>query len=56
MKLNSINYSHVLRLMKEMNYQGYFAIEYVWMDWENCDDVDTVSETVLMRDLANKYR
>jgi sugar phosphate isomerase/epimerase len=56
MKKNSIDYAHVLHAMKEVGYLGYFAIEYVWIDWENCNDVDNISETVLMRDLANQYR
>lgn len=56
LKKNSIDYARVLQVMKELGYSGYFAIEYVWIDWENCNDVDIVSETVLMRDLANRYR
>jgi sugar phosphate isomerase/epimerase len=56
MKKNSIDYARVLQAMKEIGYCGYFAIEYVWIDWENCNDVDVLSETVLMRDLANRYR
>jgi len=56
MKRNAIDYARVLQAMTTVGYGGYFAIEYVWIDWENCNDVDTLSETVLMRDLANRYR
>lgn len=27
----------------------YVAVEYVWVDWEGCNEVDNVSETILMR-------
>lgn len=56
MKKNTIDYERVLASLKRLGYPGYFAIEYVWIDWENCNDVDNVSETVLMCDLANRYR
>lgn len=53
---NTIDYLRVLQRMKEIGYPGYFAIEYVWIDWEHCNEVDNVSETVLLRDLANQIR
>jgi sugar phosphate isomerase/epimerase len=56
MKESTIDYARVLNAMKAVNYTGYFAIEYVWIDWEHCNEVDNISETVLMRDLANKSR
>ena len=55
-KENTIDYARVLQKMKEVGYQGYFAMEYVWIDWEHCNEVDNVSETVLLRDLANQFR
>ena len=36
--------------MREADYQGYVAVEYVWVDWELCNEVDNLSETILMRD------
>ena len=30
---------------------GYVGVEYVWIDWEHCNEVDNLSETILMRDL-----
>lgn len=55
-KENAIDYARVLQKMKEVGYKGYFAIEYVWIDWEHCNEVDNVSETVLLRNLANQFR
>ncbi|MBI3667850.1 MAG: sugar phosphate isomerase/epimerase [Acidobacteria bacterium] len=56
LKESSIDYRRVLEKMKEVDYRGYFAIEYVWIDWEHCNETDNVSETILMRDLANQFR
>ncbi|HZP00474.1 MAG TPA: TIM barrel protein [Terriglobia bacterium] len=55
-KENTIDYARVLQKMQEVGYPGYFAIEYVWIEWERCNEVDNVSETVLLRDLANQFR
>lgn len=33
--------------------RGRICVEYVWVDWEHCNEVDNVSETVLMRDHLN---
>lgn len=31
-------------------YAGYLGLEYVWLDWEHCNECDNVAETVLLRD------
>jgi len=49
-KDNTINYRRVLEVMKQTDYRGYIGVEYVWMDWEHCNEVDNVSETILFRD------
>ncbi len=50
-KDNSIDFARVLREMHRTQYSGYLSIEYVWIDWEHCNEVDNLSETILMRDL-----
>jgi sugar phosphate isomerase/epimerase len=50
-KENTIDYPRVLRAMKAADYPGYVGVEYVWQDWEHCNEVDNVSETIMMRDL-----
>jgi len=47
---NTIDYGRVLRLMHKANYRGYVGVEYVWIDWEHCNEVDNLSETIQMRD------
>jgi sugar phosphate isomerase/epimerase len=50
-KENSIDYRRVLKAMKQTGYQGYVGVEYVWIDWEHCNECDNLSETILLRDL-----
>ncbi len=47
---NTIDYGRVLKLMRQIGYRGYVGIEYVWQDWEHCNECDNLSETVLFRD------
>jgi len=47
---NTIDYGRVLKAMQRCSYPGYVGIEYVWIDWEHCNEVDNLSETILMRD------
>jgi len=47
---NTIDYKRVLKVMKRTGYSGYLGVEYVRIDWEHCNEVDNVSETILFRD------
>lgn len=47
---NSIDYARVLRAMRKTGYRGYVGVEYVWIDWEHCNEVDNLSETIQLRD------
>jgi sugar phosphate isomerase/epimerase len=49
-KENVIDYGRVLQVMEQTGYTGYVGIEYVWIDWEHCNEVDNLSETILFRD------
>jgi sugar phosphate isomerase/epimerase len=48
---NTIDYAQVWRAMKECGYKGFVGVEYVWIDWEHCNEVDNLSESIQMRDL-----
>jgi sugar phosphate isomerase/epimerase len=50
-KENTIDYPRALRAMERMNYSGFLVLEYVWVDWMGCNQVDSLSETILLRDL-----
>lgn len=46
---NTIDYARVLQVMKDTGYSGFIGIEYIWVDWENCNEVDNVAEVIQMR-------
>jgi sugar phosphate isomerase/epimerase len=47
---NTIDFKRILRTMKKTQYPGYVVLEYVWAEWMRCNEVDNLSETVLLRD------
>lgn len=47
---NTIDYARVASLMQSAAYRGWVGIEYVWIDWEHCNECDNLSETILFRD------
>ena len=49
-KDNKIDYKRVVKVMRSTGYRGWLGIEYIWMDWEQCNETDNVSETILFRD------
>jgi len=55
-KENTIDFARVLRAMKRLKYRGYVALEYVWIEWEHCNEVDNLSETILLRDFLRSVK
>ena len=55
-KENTIDYARVLGAMKRTHYRGYIGVEYVWIEWEHCNEVDNLSETIRMRDFLRKQQ
>lgn len=51
---NTIDYGRVLRAMHKACYRGYIGVEYVWDNWEHCNEVDNISETILLRDFLRE--
>ncbi len=47
---NTIDYGRVLKVMNDQSYTGYQALEYVWIEWEHCNECDNLCETILYRD------
>jgi sugar phosphate isomerase/epimerase len=47
---NTIDYRRVVEVATAHNYAGWLGLEYVWQDWEGCNECDNVSETILFRD------
>jgi sugar phosphate isomerase/epimerase len=51
LKENTIDFPGVLTALQKHKFTGWIALEYVWLDWEHCNEVDVVSESALLRDL-----
>lgn len=49
-KENTIDFRRAVTALARHSFKGWLAIEYVWIDWEHCNEVDVVSETVQLRD------
>jgi hypothetical protein len=32
-------------------FTGWIALEYVWIDWEHCNEVDIISESIQLKKL-----
>ena len=54
LKDNIVDYRRILQVMKRTGYRGYIGVEYVWIDWQHCNEVDNISETILWRDFLRK--
>ncbi|MFI5357057.1 MAG: sugar phosphate isomerase/epimerase family protein [Opitutales bacterium] len=51
---NTIDYARVLRAMRAAGYRGWVGVEYVWIDWEHCNESDNLSETIQLRDFLRR--
>ena len=49
LKESTIDYSRIVKVMKNVDYPGYIGLEYTWNEWEDCNKTDNISETILLR-------
>ena len=45
----AIDFADLMKRLEARNYPGWYAIEYMWIDWEHCNEVDNLSEAILLR-------
>ncbi|MDX6542370.1 MAG: hypothetical protein QOI71_3980 [Gaiellales bacterium] len=50
LKDSTIDYGRAVAELLATGYDGVLAVEYVWIDWERCNECDNVSETIILRD------
>ncbi len=50
LKDSTIDYGRAVEALLACGYDGALAVEYVWIDWERCNECDNVSETIILRD------
>jgi sugar phosphate isomerase/epimerase len=48
---DAVDWVPVVQGLEMLGYDGYLALEYTWQDWKECNRVDTVGESILLRDL-----
>jgi len=53
-KDNVIDYDRIVTMLQSRGYIGWLGVEYVWIDWERCNECDNLSETILYRDYLRK--
>ncbi len=51
LKENTIDFRRVVTALARQKFNGWVALEYVWIDWEHCNEVDIISETVQLKNL-----
>jgi len=51
MRHSSIDFPRMARRLAAGGYGGFLACEYVWSQWQGCDQVDNLTETVALRDV-----
>jgi sugar phosphate isomerase/epimerase len=47
-KENTIDFPRMVKTLAKREFTGWIALEYVWIDWEHCNEVDVISETILL--------
>lgn len=48
---DTIDWASVVQQLRSLGYTGYLALEYTWQEWMDCNRVDTVAESALLRDV-----
>ncbi len=51
LKENTINFPGALAALRKNKFAGGIALEYVWIDWEHCNEVDIISESLQLKTL-----
>jgi sugar phosphate isomerase/epimerase len=47
---SAVDYERIVDVLLESGYDGYMAVEYCWVEWSRLNEVDVISETVMLRD------
>ncbi|MGD0733444.1 MAG: sugar phosphate isomerase/epimerase [Terracidiphilus sp.] len=48
---NAVNFKKYLYSLSRHEFSGWICAEYTWIEWEQCNEVDNLSETILLRNL-----
>jgi sugar phosphate isomerase/epimerase len=57
LKENTLDFERMVDVLCSTGYDGFVAIEYMWVDWKRLNEVDVLSETLMLRERLNaKFR
>jgi sugar phosphate isomerase/epimerase len=48
-RTGTLDFADILRRARAAGFAGSIAVEYTWQEWERCNEVDTISESILLR-------
>ncbi len=51
---NTIDFPRLARSLARSGYRGWICVEYVWMQGWDCNRVDNLSETIMLRDVLRE--
>ena len=51
LKENTIDFPCALAALRKNKFAGWIALEYVWLDWEHCNEIDIISEIIQLKEL-----
>lgn len=46
----TLDFPDLVRRLAAVGYDGYISVEYTWQEWRDCNRLDVVSESILLRD------
>jgi sugar phosphate isomerase/epimerase len=52
---NNIDFEVIISRLCANDYRGKIALEYVWVDWMECNRSDNISETILLRQRLRNF-
>ena len=51
---NTIDFIDIADRLDRLAYKGCLSLEYVYMDWYDCNQIDCLTETILTKDYMQK--
>lgn len=51
----TIDFADLVRRLKATGYDDYLCVEYTWQEWRDCNRLDVVSESIMLRDQLRGY-
>jgi sugar phosphate isomerase/epimerase len=50
---SSLDFERMVDVLRDAEYDGFITVEYIWVAWQRLNEIDVISETVMLRDRLN---